>query len=387
MVCREEDIPHVGDCHVYDIVGRSLIVVRIADDDFRAYHNSCPRRGRKLLAASGTRADIRCAYHGMCWRIDGSLKENPIAWDFVGTQVEGWSLPQAQLARWGGFLFANFDHDAPPFEHIAHLILRHFECWPQDRRYKAVHVAKVVRANWKVVSEAFMESHHSLTTHPQILPFTADVNSQYDILSDHVTRHISAAAVPSPFVAEDLTQQQVFQAMTEFSRRGNQAGGRSLPEGSTARAIMAETMRAALGAQDMEDYSGRSDAEMLDSILYNLFPNLSVWAGVAPNLVYRWRPNGIDHASTIMDVMILRPIPTGAARPRAASVHWLRDDQAWSSAAELGALGGIFDQDMGNLPYVQEGLVASGTGTVRLGAYTEGRIAHHHEMLDRYFAR
>ena len=38
-----------------------------------------------------------------------------------------------------------------------------------------------------------MESHHSVTTHPQILPFLADANSQYDLLSDHVTRQFSAS--------------------------------------------------------------------------------------------------------------------------------------------------------------------------------------------------
>ena len=387
MACREEDIPHIGDCHVYDIVGRSIIITRIAENDFRAYHNSCPHRGRKLLATSGARTDIRCAYHGLCWHIDGSLKANPIAWDFADNRSEGWNLPRVPLARWGGFIFVNLDRNAPRFETIASALIRHFERWPQDNRYKAAHVAKVVRANWKVVSEAFMESHHSVTTHPQILPFTADVNSQYDILSQHVTRHITAAAVPSPFVADGLTEQQIFLAMSEFSRRGAQVSEQALPDGATARANMAELMRSALGALDCADYSSRCDAEILDSILYNLFPNFCVWAGVGPNLIYRWRPNGLDHASTIMDVMILRPVPKGGPRPKAASTRWLADEQSWSSAIELGTLGGIFDQDMGNLQYVQEGLIASGTGNVRLAAYTEGRIAHHHQTLDEYLAR
>ena len=387
MACREEDIPQVGDCHVYDNVGKSIIVARVAENEFRAYYNSCPHRGRKLLSAPAARSDIRCAFHGLCWRLDGTLKENPIGWDFLESDPASWRLPQAQLARWGGFLFVNFDRSAAPFKQTAGPLPRHFEHWPQQSRYKAVHVTKVVSANWKVVSEAFMESHHSLTTHPQILPFTADANSQYDVLSDHVTRHISAAAVPSPFVAKGLSEEQVFRAMMDFSGRGQAVAGQSLPQGVQARTVMAEAMRKALGAQDATDYSTRSDAEMLDSILYNLFPNLSVWAGVAPNLVYRWRPNGLDHSSTIMDVMILRPVPIGAERPKAVPVHCLRPDEPWSSATELGPLGGIFDQDMGNLPHVQAGLLASETGTVRLGAYTEGRIAHHHHVMDRYFAR
>ena len=52
----------------------------------------------------------------------------------------------------------------------------------------------------------------------------------------------------------------------------------------------------------------------------------------------------------------------------------------------MGGLAGIFEQDMGNLPYVQEGLRASGNGLVHFGKYTEMRIRHHHHMIERYIA-
>ena len=41
---------------------------------------------------------------------------------------------------------------------------------------------------------------------------------------------------------------------------------------------------------------------------------------------------------------------------------------------------------MGNLPYVQEGLKASGNGVVQFGRYTEMRIRKLHQMIDRYIA-
>jgi len=42
---------------------------------------------------------------------------------------------------------------------------------------------------------------------------------------------------------------------------------------------------------------------------------------------------------------------------------------------------------MSNLPHVQDGLAVSATGTVRLSAYLEGRIAHHHHMIDVYMSK
>ncbi len=38
------------------------------------------------------------------------------------------------------------------------------------------------------------------------------------------------------------------------------------------------------------------------------------------------------------------------------------------------------------MPFVQEGLLASATGRVQLGAYQEVRIRHFHQTLDRYLA-
>ena len=67
-------------------------------------------------------------------------------------------------------------------------------------------------------------------------------------------------------------------------------------------------------------------------------------------------------------------------------MHELGIDDAWSEATELGGLAGIFEQDMGNLPYVQEGLHASGNGLVHFGKYSEMRIRHMHHMIERYIA-
>jgi hypothetical protein len=301
------------------------------------------------------------------------------------------SLPQARVDTWGGFVFINFDLDAPPLtDHIGPLA-EHFVSYDYANRYKAVHVAKVVRCNWKVLSEAFMESHHSITTHPQILPFLADVNSQYDMFNDFVSRQFSAQGVPSPLVYDqNYTPSEIVRAMTgvatSANRRGLSGDQALVPEGMTARAYAAEAARKAISAEDGWDYSQCSDAEMLDALLYNVWPNMSFWAGFSPNLVYRWRPNGLDPESGIMDVIIMKRAPETGPRPKPAAVHELGVDEPWSDAPELGGLVGIFEQDMGNLPYVQEGLHASGTGVVHFGRYSEMRIRQLHHMIERYIA-
>ena len=388
MACREEEIPKVGDYQIYEVVGKSLIITRTAPNEIKAFYNSCLHRGRKLVTMPGSKSEFRCPYHGFAWNCDGTFKENPIPWDFPQWKDRDMSLPEAKVASWGGFVFVNFDLTAPALETVLGPLAKDFERYDFANRYKAVHVAKVVRANWKAVAEAFMESHHSITTHPQILPFLADANSQYDLLNDYVSRHFSASGVPSPFIADrNLSDSDIIRAMAAGgggTRRRVSEDNTDVPSNITARAFAAEAARQSLAVEDGGDYSKCSDAEMIDALLYNVWPNMSFWAGYAPNLTYRWRPNGRDPESAIMDVMILKRVPKSGPRPVPAPVHFLREDEKWSDAPELGGLAGIFEQDMGNLPYVQEGLHASGTGTVHFGRYTEMRIRQLHRMLDRF---
>jgi phenylpropionate dioxygenase-like ring-hydroxylating dioxygenase large terminal subunit len=382
MACREEEIPNVGDYLTYEIVDKSIIVVRSAEDRIQAFYNTCLHRGRKLATQPGRKNQFRCPFHGFTWNIDGSFKEHPFPWDFQHLTDADLQLPELRLGTWGGFVFVSFSDTGPELMDVLGPLPEHFAHLHLEKKYIAFHVAKVVKASWKAVSEAFMESHHSIDTHPQILPYLSDLNSQYDVFSDYITRQISAGAVASPHLKEQPTEQTI--ADEFFAQVGIPAGQLQVPEGMTARAFTAQVMRDNLSAADGNDYEHFSDAEMLDAILYNCFPNLSVWGGITNNLVYRWRPNGNDVHSSIMEVYGLSFVPKNGERPKAAPIHWLSEEETWADASEMTELGAVLDQDMGNLPYVQEGLRASGNNQVQFANYQEMRLRQHHIMMERY---
>ncbi len=389
MVCREEDIPDVGDVYVYDIVGKSFLVTRVAAHEIRAYYNVCLHRGRKLRTESGQTEDFRCPFHGFTWHLDGSIKSVPCRWDFEHLSDDDLKLPEARIATWGGFVFLNMDPDAPPLDEYLEVLPAHFERWRLEDCYKAAHVAKVIRCNWKVAMEAFMESYHVIATHPQILPVIADANAQYDVLGRHVNRNLTAFAAPSPHLGQGVTNEEVFRGMLSLWGKPGSAHEVLADAGSAAGE---KEPRRALGALNREafrrayrgDYSDVTDAETLDALVYNVFPNFSPWAGFAPNIVYRWRPRGRAVDECVMEVMILKRVAEGASKPRGVRVHWLAEDEPWSSASELPILGPVIDQDMANMPYVQDGLVASANNEVQLGNYQEIRIRHFHQTLDEY---
>ena len=389
MACREEEIATPGDTCVYDIVGKSFLVTRDDEGRVRAYYNSCLHRGRKLMTADGHAEAFRCPFHGFTWNLDGSLRNAPCRHDFAHVTDGDWRLPEARTATWGGFVFINMDPDAPPLEDYLEVLPEHFARWRLEDCWKSAHVAKVIDCNWKVAQEAFMESFHVIATHPQILDVIADSNSQYDLYGDHVNRNLTAFAAPSPHrgqgrVSERTTLEGMLALM---SRRANAAELVAKAGTSKPRAVLGGLNRRSFERAWGGDWTGVTDAETLDAMVYNVFPNFSPWGGFAPNIVYRWRPNGLDVASCIMEVMILKRVPEGKARPKPVPVHWLSREETWSQASELPVLGPVIDQDMDNMPYVQQGLLASGSGKVHLAHYQESRIRHFHRTLDKYLAR
>jgi len=86
----------------------------------------------------------------------------------------------------------------------------------------------------------------------------------------------------------------------------------------------------------------------------------------------------------MMEVRILTRVPPGKPIPHSVPMNLLREDQLWTDAPELGVLGAVFEQDMANIPYVQQGLHLSKNGKVNLGDFQEIRIRQFHQTIDKY---
>jgi nitrite reductase/ring-hydroxylating ferredoxin subunit len=382
MACREEQIPDIGDSLVYEIGDWSLIVVRIAPDEIRAFHNSCLHRGTQLRTRPGNVENgFRCPYHGMSWNVDGTLREMPCDWDFPQVDQAEFCLPEAQVGSWGGFVFVNMDLAAPPLSEYLEDLPWHFADWPLEDRYLSSHTVRVMPCNWKVALEAFIEAYHTMAVHPQLLPTAADSLTQYDTYGPHVSRMITAVGVSSDHLDAPLEDVEIVQAML-----GSKDAAIDIEPGATARQVIGDKVRSSLAKDTGADFSSKSDAEVLDGIEYFLFPNFMPWAGYLTPFAYRFRPDGHDPDSCIIDIMKLDPMPEGAPRPKAAPTRVIAEDETWADAPELGVFGRVFNQDGSTFGRVQRGLRASVQSSTLLSRYQESRIRHFHATLDHYMA-
>jgi phenylpropionate dioxygenase-like ring-hydroxylating dioxygenase large terminal subunit len=384
VACRENRLRKPGDYFVYDIVNDSILLTRTDDGELRGFYNSCLHRGRALKRGAGCAEIIRCPYHGWSWKLNGDFDSAPCQWDFPHVSPQENKLPQVRVATWGGWVFINMSDEAPSLEAYMEVLPAHMNQWKHEQRYVSVHVEKVIAANWKVALEAFIESYHAIATHPQLMPFQAIDNSQYDVWGDHVSRTITAYGVANPSHADQFTQQDSMDAMMAL------VGVEERPQlapGQTAREKLAEVMLPTVNEQAGEDFTARATmSELMDSTLYLLFPNFAPWAGHGTVITYRHRPNGDDVDSCIMDIFLLTRYPEGTESPEDAPTFRLGIDEPFSDAAEvMGAgLSNVFNQDGANLPQVQKGLKASRKGAVSLGNYQEVRIRHFNQTLDKY---
>ena len=446
MACHEDDIPDVGDYHVYDIASLSFLIVRSGEDEFKAFHNACLHRGRLLRETHGKWArELRCPFHGWAWKIDGSLREIPCHWDFPSVEADAYRLPEVKLARWGGFLFINPDDEAEPFEDFVGDLAEHFTLLPYERRYKQAHVAKILRCNWKVAQEAFSEAYHVVATHPTILDGIGDANSKYDVFGNY-SRAISPNGTPSPHlngaperepladghfytklrhplsgaVYERIEERRVRVTTPDgrsgiFSDAGERIegdlgqvdpnmcdwiGGRQLdgagdvPAGSNGSTSKYPNVRAAIAAPSREALRETlgdavdqiSDAELVDSIYLTLFPNFHPW-GSFNQIVYRFRPNGDNPEECIHECMYFAPVAPGEPRPAAAPIHWLGADDDWVDAPELGMLAKVFNQDVYNMPRVQRGMRSLKDPYVIFADYGESKPRHFHELLEKWIQK
>ncbi len=399
FAAREEDMPDAGDSVVYEINDKSFLLVRQADGSVKAFYNACLHRGRKLKTEDGKCLGIRCPFHGFTWNNDGSFKEVPNDWDFQHLTNSEFSLPEVRVDRWQGFIMITENDSLPNFAEWIGPVAKHYDRWKLEECSTVAWVGKVIPANWKVTAEAFMEAYHSVTTHPQVLPFLGDCNTRYDLYGDLANRAITPSGVLSPHLY-GKDQDFVLKKMGEFigsapdakvSRRAQDVSAEHASDTDAedplrARKILAEANRQAFGAATSRDYSEVSDTEMLDNMTYNIFPNFSPWGGFSPTIIYRWRPWNGAVDKCLMEVRILMRRPEGTPVTKGENMMFIDEDGSFNDAAAIfgPGLANVFDQDESNLKHVQKGMSSLKSGLIELANYQDSRIRQFAHTLDKY---
>jgi phenylpropionate dioxygenase-like ring-hydroxylating dioxygenase large terminal subunit len=162
-----------GEYYTITINDDPLLVVKGTDGQIRVMSAVCRHRGMLLAQDAGCAETglFRCPLHSWSYDLEGKLRHAP---EMTKTNWDRSSvcLPQLKVELWQGFVFAHFDHYAPPLSPS----LRKLE--DEMRNYDVEHMVDLPPIdvpdypwNWKVMLENFMEPYHNAYLHKGIHDF------------------------------------------------------------------------------------------------------------------------------------------------------------------------------------------------------------------------
>lgn len=378
MVCRTDHLPAVGDTYVYNICGMSFVLVRDRDNQIKGYWNSCLHRGATLRNCAGRVDRLQCPFHGFTWGLDGKSLLIPHPEEFPKIDQANFSLPEVQVGIWQDFVFINPDLGAEPLETYLAPLNDQFSRIPFTGRELSLHVVKAFPANWKAVHEAFMESFHVLTTHPQFALAMAERCTSFG-LTGNVSRGVLTVGQTNEYIPFTPDEEQIFRAQQEF---WDDEDGVTLPDGVTARQALIERarnlMRPVVGAAADE----ASDTEAVDLYYYTLFPNFGPYGVFGQPMVYRFLPHASDPDKSTMEVWFLMPIPEGVEAKEPAKPIYIGEDEEFTAIESWGSFGAFLAQDSANIGGMMTGLRNNQTGIVNFAAKYESMIRHFYSLYE-----
>ena len=396
---RIADIPEVGDFITYDILADSVIITRTGPETIKAYHNVCPHRGRRLIDtppgkrnARGRRTNFVCGFHGWTFNLDGANTYIEHMDDWQGClDAHRTSLGEVQVDTWGGWLWINLDPEGGPLADYldpAAALLDPYQLQNMRPRWRKW---IIFQCNWKVAMEAFSETYHVSSTHPEFMEFGQfrgwarnhglHTNIGYEapknMAEDAGKLRVGTGADPRITTAE----MQVFtweNANTNTTRTLVEAALRlkdELPEGTPA----ADVSRHWIQSARADDEKRGVFWPVVDPLhtakagtAWQIFPNFQIGHAVNNMLCYAARPYGDDPDMCIFEAAVYELYPEGEA----PATDWeYTEPTDWPP---------VLQQDFANMAAVQQGMKNVGFRGTQPNPYMERSVASLHFNLARY---
>ncbi|HMN43625.1 MAG TPA: aromatic ring-hydroxylating dioxygenase subunit alpha [Povalibacter sp.] len=399
---RLEDLADVGSYLTFEILDDSIVVVRTATDRIKAFHNVCPHRGRRLVDTPagerngcGKKKMFICAYHGWRFDLDGNNTHIPQKDDWQGClTAENTHLAEVKHDTWGGWIWVNMDPQSESLREYLGVIpdmLDPFQLQNMRVRWRKW---GIFDCNWKVAMEAFNETYHVETTHPEFnkygsfrgwarahgrhshigyeAPKDMDANQQAKLrLGSSGDPRLSTAEMQTYTweKANTNTTQTLVNAALRLKDE--------LPEGTPGDQVLKHWLASARRDDEARgvvwptvdpQHVGKSGTA------WQVFPNFQIGHAVNNMLCYSARPYGYDPDKCIFEGAVYELYPQGQ-EPQTPWQFSPATAEAWCY---------VLSQDFSNMAAVQQGMKSLGFKGPRPNPYMERTTANLHRNLAKY---
>lgn len=317
-----DELPRPGSYRLWRKTGSPIILVRDKSGEIRAFYNTCRHRGAPLVEKdSGETKGFFCRYHGWSYDLGGRLLAVREKRDFPNMDTSCFGLNTVRCERFGNLVFINEDANAPPLLEALAPIPAHLENLQFDSIRHIASSSFEIACNVKILLDAFLETYHLKSIHPQTVDRFLDSRGTLAVLWRN-----GNSMMCTPHRRSDWRD----------------PGAVGMPEVQTVETIFAQ-----------------------QNPSYLFYPNLVTPPSATGTPIITFWPK--------------------TARSMTVDVHWFAPDGAeghelWPT--RMSNFERILEEDTQFAPRIQESVETAGFKGMYL-SYQERRIYHWHEELDR----
>jgi Rieske 2Fe-2S family protein len=151
-----------------DLYGKPIIVTRAKDGFARAFLNVCRHRGTLLCEEQGPakRPRLVCPYHAWAYALDGELVGVPRKDSFTDFEQSEHNLVALPCSEAGGLIWVGLDQDRSyDFSSVEGGLAMDLAGIGLDKMHQFASKSYEVKANWKLIIDAFLEGYHVTRLH------------------------------------------------------------------------------------------------------------------------------------------------------------------------------------------------------------------------------
>ena len=296
-------MPDPGDYLTAEIGHESVLLVRQDDGAVRGFLNVCPHRGTRITEAEeGTVERFHCPYHG--WQFDraGTVVAVPDEEDYRDSPCGKARLKEVRCEERFGLVWYNLDCDAPSLEgFLGAQITRELDSHRIGDMVRVLNITADAEANWKIITDNFNEAYHVKVLHPELIPYIAAdyQDCQFDLFPGGHNRGWFPAFMPSQQDCSEVIGEPLKSMAAAWDVNSDDFEGRAT--WSELRLAIQRSKRDLGVERGFAHYAYRSDYQLTDYVIYNLFPNNVITVGPDGVQLLRPRPHPSDPARCYFD--------------------------------------------------------------------------------------